>query len=136
MYEEEIDMNYYIKLILNTKDETELIYGFCVPTDQSAIKWKTVYTDIQNIVCCYSIINENDKDDFIHSVTNSKIYKVDKYDIVLNLQPSDPVINSASPGLIKTAPVDQTFYRTAYWQTDKKEVLESIMGYSQIGRAS
>ena len=128
MYEEEIDMNYYIKLIISTKGNTKLIYGFCVPTDQSAFKWKTVRTEQKSIVCCYSVVDENDKNDFIHSVTNSKIYKVDKYDIVLNLQPSDPVINSASPGLIKTAPVDQTFYRTAYWQTDKKEVLESIMG--------
>ena len=129
-------MNYYIKLIINIKGNTKLIYGFCVPTDQSAIQWKTVRTEQKSIVCCYSVVDEKDKNDFIHSITNSIKYEVDKYDIVLNLQHSNPVINTASPGLIKTAPVDQTFYCTTYWQTDKKAVLESIMGCFEYQNAA
>ena len=129
-------MNYYIKLIINIKGNTKLIYGFCVPTEQSACNWKTVQTAQKCIVCCCAIINEKGKNEFVHSITNSINYKVDKYDIVLNLQHSNPVINTASPGLIKTAPVDQTFYCTTYWQTDKKAVLESIMGCFEYQNAA
>ena len=68
-------MHYYIKLILNTKIETELIYGFCVPTEQSVCNWKTVQTAQKCIVCCYAIINEKGKNEFVHSITNSINYR-------------------------------------------------------------
>lgn len=120
-------MNFFIKLILNVKESTRLIYGFCVPTEQSLFSWRNIQTELKSIVCCCSIINENEKNDFIQAITNSINYRVGKYDIVLELRPSNPVINSATHEMIKTVPVDQTFYRTSYWQIDKREILESIM---------
>ena len=126
MHKEGNDMNYYIKLILNTKEETKLIYGYCVPTDQNVFDWKSSQTEIKFIVCCCTVVNEKNKDDFICAITSFNHYKVGRHNIELNLQPANPVINSASLEFIKTAPVDQTFYRTTYWQTDKKEILESL----------
>lgn len=120
-------MNYFIKLILNVKESTRLIYGFCVPTEQSLFSWRNIQTELKSIVCCCSIINENEKNDFIQAITNSINYRVGKYDIVLELRPSNPVMNSATHEMIKTVPVDQTFYRTSFWQIDKREILESIM---------
>lgn len=121
-------MNYFIKLLLLESKPSTLLFGFCAPTGNQPYDWKTKEFDKRlHIVQLTAILSQVDKDIFLGSLNNTSSCKIDKKEIIFNLESRPPVLSdTAGMEWENNKPVSKFHIADEYWNLDKKAIIDEI----------
>jgi len=121
-------MNYFFKLIFIDNDPLELIYGFCAPTKNNTYDWNIKILDKKKkIIKCFSILNEQEKDNFISNIINKVAFKMKDKCFVPDLYCRPSVFSNISgTNTEKGVPVSSLSVLDEYWNLDKSKLMKNI----------